>query len=115
MPFPIRISRQAASDIEAVLTWTLDNFGEAMRAEYESLIRLALIDIARGPDAARRRPELHDAARTFHIARLGMHARHFLLFRLTTDGVVEIGRVLYDGMDLASHPPPEYGQRGTGD
>jgi toxin ParE1/3/4 len=108
MPSRIRISHQAARDIQAVLDWTLENFGPAKRAEYEDLIRRALTEVACDPEAGHRRPELHEAARTFHIAGRGKRARHFLLLRVAADGVVEIGRLLYDGMDLASHLPPEY-------
>ena len=31
--------------------------------------------------------------------------RHFLLFRIATDGCLEIGRVLHDSMDLKRHVP----------
>lgn len=107
-PFKIRVSPQAERDIEEVLAWTLDNFGEGKRAEYESLIRLALKEVAHNPDIGRSRPELHERARTLHIARPGKRARHFFLLRIVDDNLVEIGRFLYDGMDLASHLPQGY-------
>lgn len=105
MPFQIRISAQAQRDIEDALAWTLKEFGESKYDEYRELIREALVDIAMNPDAARRRPELHASARTFHIARRGRRARHFLLLRVAPDGIVEIGRLLHDGMDLQLHLP----------
>ncbi|MBX3387547.1 MAG: type II toxin-antitoxin system RelE/ParE family toxin [Phycisphaeraceae bacterium] len=110
MPFEIRVSDRAWRDIDDVLAWTRSNFGERQREEYWALILEALSDIARDPETARRRPELHEKARTFHIARSGRRARHFLLLRILDGNVVEIGRLLYDGMDLASHLPSEYGQ-----
>ena len=108
MAFQLRISAQARRDIEEVLAWTLHEFGETKYDQYRDLIRRALIDIARNPDLAHSRPELHGAARTFHISRRGKRARHFFLLRLADDGVVEIGRLLYDGMDLSSHLPAGY-------
>lgn len=69
------------------------------------------MDIAADPDRAgsHDRPELTDAARTYHLRRsrdrvgkaVGRvhRRRHFLLYRVR-DGRVEIGRVLHDGMDL---------------
>lgn len=108
MPFQIRISTQARRDIEEVLAWTSREFGATQYDEYRSLIREAIEEIARNPEAARRRPELHESARTFHIGRRGRRARHFFLLRVANDGVVEIARLLYDGMDLASHLPEGY-------
>ena len=34
--------------------------------------------------------------------------RHFLLFRVSSNREIEIGRVLHDSMDLASNLPDEY-------
>lgn len=111
MTFQIRISKQAQSDIEEVLAWTLREFGERKYDEYRALLKQALIELAGDPESARRRPELHKSSRTFHIARRGKRARHFFLLRIADDGVVEIGRLLYDGMDLAEHLPPGYKTR----
>ncbi len=108
MSLQVRISGQAQRDIEAVLAWTLREFGEQKYDEHRGLIRLAILEVAQSPGAGTRRPELHEAARTFHIARRGRRARHFLLFRVADGGIVEIARLLYDGMDLASHLPPGF-------
>lgn len=105
MAFQVRISAPARRDIEEVLAWTYREFGEAKYDDYRALIREAIEAIARNPDAARRRPELHESARTFHIARRGRRARHFFLLRIAPDGVAEIARLLYDGMELSSHLP----------
>ncbi|MGZ3383204.1 MAG: hypothetical protein ACXVBB_23545 [Isosphaeraceae bacterium] len=63
-------------------------------------------------------PEIAAAARTYHLRNsrdrvkksIGrvQRPRHFLLYRTTDDGKVEIGRVLHDGMDLTRHLPVEY-------
>ena len=64
------------------------------------------------------RPEIAAAARTYHLRNsrdrvrksIGrvQRLRHFLLYRTTDDGKVEIGRVLHAGMDLTRHLPREY-------
>jgi toxin ParE1/3/4 len=64
------------------------------------------------------RPEIAASARTYHLIysrdritkRSGRVARprHFLLYRIRNDGLVEIGRVLHDSMDLPRHLPDEY-------
>ena len=106
----IRVLPAAASDIESVLVETLRRFGTRKYAEYRDLIHAAMKDVAARPDAppAQHRPEIHPLARTFHIGRRGRRARHFFLYRITDDGVIEFARLLYDGMDLARHLPPGY-------
>lgn len=105
MALRLRVSVQAQRDIEDVLGWTLKEFGERKYDEYRELIKEAILKVAQNPESCRSRPELHPSARTFHLATRGRRARHFLLLRVAPDGVVEIGRLLYDGMDLASHLP----------
>jgi toxin ParE1/3/4 len=108
MPFRIHVSNQARRDIAEALAWTRDRFGEDKEEEYWDLILAAFADLARDPEKARRRPELHPQARTFHIARRGKRARHFLLLSIAEPDTVEIARLLHDSMDLASHLPQGY-------
>jgi toxin ParE1/3/4 len=84
------------------------------------LIGIAIKDLA--VDAERSgsvaRPELAGSCRTYHLthsrqraARAGARVRrprHFLLYRPTDDGVLEIGRVLHDSMDLDEQIPEAY-------
>jgi toxin ParE1/3/4 len=71
------------------------------------LIREALSDIVARPlmPPAKPSPEIHSSARTFHIARKGKSARHFFLYRVVSEEVVDIGRLLHDSMDLRRHLP----------
>ena len=110
MSHPIRILPAVRDDIEDALHFTLRKFGERKYHAYRDLIRAAIEDIAANPDTprARHRPEIHPKARTFHIGRRDQRARHFFLYRVADDGVVEFARFLYDGMDLAQHLPPDY-------
>jgi len=107
MSFRIRFSKAAVQDIQQVLTFTLEEFGERQYQEYRELIRLALADIASNPlrPTSKHRPELHRNARTFHISRQGKRARHFLIYRIMPDKVVDVARLLHDSMDLRRHVP----------
>ncbi|HZW31460.1 MAG TPA: type II toxin-antitoxin system RelE/ParE family toxin [Isosphaeraceae bacterium] len=119
-----RLSPRAERDIEAILEWSHEHFGERGRLRYEALVMRAIFDVAADPDRAgsHARPEITAAARTYHLrhsrdhvsAAIGKvrHPRHFLVYRLLDDGRVEIGRVLHDVVDLKRHLPDEYRARG---
>lgn len=111
MSFTLRFSNRAVQDIENVLAYTLAHFGSRKHEEYKTLIREALSDIASDPHraAAKRRPEIHPDARTFHIGRRGRRARHFFLYRVASDQFVDIGRLLHDSMELPRHLPDGFG------
>jgi toxin ParE1/3/4 len=111
---------RADRDIEAILEWRHEHFGERGRVRYEALLTRAILDIAAEPErpGSQARPEIAAAARTYHLwlsrdhvdPAIGKvrHPRHFLLYRIRDDGRVEIGRVLHDTMDLKRHLPDEY-------
>ncbi len=114
------IAPAAAADIESILGWSDEHFGESGRLRYEALLVQAIFDLAEQPErpGVHCRPEIAKRAGTYHLlnsrdrvaAALGRvkQPRHFLLFRVRADGAVEIGRVLHDSMDLAQHLPDEY-------
>ena len=105
MSWSLRILDHAAQDIEAVLTVTWRSFGEVQYEAYRRLIHDALVEIATDPCGARvrARPEIHEQARTLHIGRIGKPARHFFLFRIAEDNVVEVARLLHDRMEIRRH------------
>ena len=114
--FEIRLAAPARADIESVLLWGLDQFGDAVALRYEALIHQALLDIAEDPhrSGARPRPEIMDGVFTYHLwhsrdrirSSIGLvrRPRHLVVFRLR-DRVVEIVRSLHDARDLARHMP----------
>jgi toxin ParE1/3/4 len=122
-----RLSPQAEQDIEAILVWTHEQFGEKARLRYEALPTRAILDVAESPERAgsHHRPEIAPSARTYHLRHsrdrvrkaLGrvQRPRHFLLYRITAAGDIEIGRVLHDGMDLNRHLPEDYQPEGRGE
>ncbi len=114
------IAPKVRSDIASILAWTQENFGPQTRQRYGKLIETAIAAIAADPDipGSLQRPEIAKDCRTYHLfharKKVGgrgtriRNPRHFLLYRVTQAGVVEIGRVLHDSMDLEQHLPEEY-------
>lgn len=109
-----RLSIEAQQDVIDILAWTQENFGEAARRRYGTLLVAAMRDISARPDrvGSAERPELGTGVRSWHL-RLSRESgrtetgivqqpRHFLIYRIDNDMVV-IGRVLHDVMDLAQH------------
>lgn len=114
-----RLSPAAEQDLETILAWAHEQFGEDARLRYEALLVQAILDVAADSErpGCQDRPELAENAFTYHLAfsRDQVTARgrvrrprHFLLCRTTSDGTLEVGRVLHDSMDLARHLPEEY-------
>src|ERR1700677_2072827 len=89
-----RLSPQAEHDIEAILEWTLKEFGEKVRRRYEALLTRAIMDVAEEPDrgGSSARPEIAVTARTYHLrysrdrvrkSTGKIHRpRHFLVYRI---------------------------------
>ena len=114
------LSPAAERDIVSILAWTHEHFGEQARLRYEALVVQAIVDVVE--DAERpgnvSRDEISRVARTYHLWHSRNHVdkalgrvhrpRHFLIYRFTDKRQIEIGRVLHDSMDLASHLPAEY-------
>lgn len=116
--FRYRLSEAAQGDVLDILAWTDERFGEAARLRYESLIVSALRDVARQPErpGSLALPELGTDVRSWHLRLSRERAnpgegivrrpRHFLVYRLEP-GLVVVGRVLHDAMELARHLDPE--------
>lgn len=117
--YEVRLAFTAQRDIKAILNWSRAEFGEIAAARYKALIKQALRDIGAGPErpGSEECPEiLIDGARNYHIGfsrgrvkgERVKASRHFLLYRRGGEHVIEVGRVLHDARDLASHIPEEY-------
>jgi toxin ParE1/3/4 len=114
------IAPRARDDIASILAWTQQNFGPPMVRRYAQLIAIALSQVEANPELAGSEPrsEIADSCRTYHLffsrkaaGQAGgrvRRPRHFLLYRLTETGTVEVGRVLHDSMDWEAHMPEEY-------
>lgn len=110
MPRHVRLSEPAQDDVVEVLLYTLDQFGRAQFDAYDQLIEKTLNEIAEAHDQppAKQRPELMPNVWVRPIRKPGQHARHMLIYRVTNDGTIEIGRLLHDAMDIERHLPEDY-------
>ena len=113
----LRLSAAARADIVALLAWSAERFGDRARDRYETLLATALADLANDPMrlGSAARPELGDSIRSYHLRHSRARAaggegpvgrpRHLVLYRLDGAGIVEVGRVLHDAMELDRHMP----------
>lgn len=117
-----RLSAQAEQDVLEILAYTERQFGAAARRRYETLLVTALRALAADPDrlGSVARPELGEGIRSYHLRHSRTQAarqsekvrqpRHLVVYRRLPNGVIGVGRILHDGMELARHRPASYGE-----
>lgn len=105
----IRLGDEAESDFAHILKTTKDKFGERQLDVYRVMLSEAIAALEAGPDllGSVARDEILPNLRTLHVARKGRRGRHFIIYRAAPDNVIDVVRILYDGMDLVRHIPPE--------
>jgi toxin ParE1/3/4 len=93
-------------DLANILRWTTENFGARQSRLYRDTIVQAIKELANGPDIAgsKAHNEIGPGVRTLHVARHGRRGRHFLLYRIVSERIIEVGRILHDSMDLRRYP-----------
>jgi toxin ParE1/3/4 len=106
----LRIAGAAEADFEAIIAWTLEQFGDAQAAIYAETLSSAVQLLVAGPaqPGVKARPEIGRSLFTLHVARNGRRGRHFVLFRVAADPVhrqIDVLRILHDSMDLGRHLP----------
>lgn len=111
----VRLTLSARDDIASILAWSYQQFGEQARQRYQALIIAAIRDAAAASDDPRlvERPELGERVVTWHLSNSRFRStggrvsrpRHFLVCRFD-GGVLVIGRVLHDAMDVGRHTDP---------
>jgi toxin ParE1/3/4 len=115
-----RLSTAAERDIVQLLAYAGANFGEIARRRYQRLLATALRNIAADPERLCTviRTELGNGVRSYHLRHSRDHARgehgivqrprHLLLYR-AGPGVIGVGRILHDAIELERHLPANYG------
>jgi toxin ParE1/3/4 len=116
-----RLGALAEADIVSILARTDDRFGEGARQRYEILLMISLRDITSDPGrlASSSRPDIGPMVRSYHLRHSRDRARaiggfvrqprHLLLYRAITPGIIGVGRVLHDAMEVERHLPTDYG------
>jgi len=115
--FNRRLTVPVRADIADALSWSRQYFGEQGRDRYEALIFAAIDDIVRSPEHPASKPHTRHGTgvRSWHLRLSRNHVppevgrvespRHLLFYRVMR-GVVVIGRLLHERMDLRRHLPP---------
>lgn len=105
----VRLGAAAELDFVNIVRWTLENFGARQSRLYRDTLLRSIGELADGPDiiGSKARDDIARGVRTLHVARHGRRGRHFLVYRVAAGSVIEIGRILHDGMDLQRHLPFE--------
>lgn len=103
----IRLARQAEIDYFRILHASAERFGSGQADIYEGHLIAALTALEAGPElrGSVARADIPSDLRTFHLARLGVSARHLICYRAREGGVIEVLRILHDAMDLPRHIP----------
>lgn len=106
----VRIAASAEADFEAIVAWTLEQFGDVQARVYAETVSTAIQALATGPvqPGIKARPEIGKDLFTVHVARNGRRGRHFVLFRTYSDPNhrhIDVLRILHDSMDLVRHVP----------
>jgi toxin ParE1/3/4 len=101
----VRLGEQAERDFMDVLQWTTKTFGAQQAQTYQTTLEESIQELADGPviTGARSRNDILRGTYTIHVARHGRRGRHLLLYRVVSDRVIEIARILHDSMDLRRH------------
>jgi toxin ParE1/3/4 len=104
----VRLTDQAAQDVEEILEWTLEQFGPLQVDIYTDVINDTLEDLTEGPESLGVRWPLEWGKNVaiLHVARNGRKGRHEVVFRVDErTRIIEVLRILHDSMDLARHIP----------
>jgi toxin ParE1/3/4 len=108
----IRLAGQAEQDLLDITQWTAENFGTRQAEHYAETIALAIEALHDGPEilGAKVRDEIGTGIRTLHVARQGRKGRHFVAFSVSEGHIINVLRLLHDGMDLAKHLPEDHNE-----
>jgi plasmid stabilization system protein ParE len=91
--YTLRLSRQAARDVEHILQYTYETYGERQRHIYAAALHEAFETITGNPGLGHRRSDLSARHRAFTVE------QHVVIY--TVSGrLVNVARVLYGGMDF---------------
>lgn len=108
-PWRVRLGAVAKKDFARILKYTKDSLGERQAAVYKAALLKTIAKLAAGPDTSgsHAREDLGPQMRTLHVARDGRRAPHLLVYRASSDEVIEILRILHERMDLPRHVADE--------
>ena len=97
--YTLRLSRQAEQDIESILQYTYETYGERQRQLYADALHAAFETITGTPGLGHRRPDLSERHRAFTVE------QHVVVY--TVSGrTVYVARILHGRMDFTRRVRP---------
>jgi toxin ParE1/3/4 len=93
---PYRLAPRAESDLEDIWLYTLENWSAEQADRYHNQIMAAIEGLAGGGKQGRPIDDIRPGYRKLAVA------SHFLFYRITDAGVIDIVRILHQRMDAAS-------------
>jgi len=91
--YTLRLSRQAEQDIESILQYTYETYGERQRQRYADALHEAFETITGTPGLGHRRSDLSERHRAFPVE------QHVVVY--TVSGrTVQVARILHSRMDF---------------
>jgi len=101
-PWKVRQTQGARQDRASIVRWTIRQFGPRQAQTYAETIALAMAALRDGPNTigVKRRDDLPPGILTLHVARNGRKGSHFIVFRVSGERIIDVLRILHDGMDL---------------
>jgi toxin ParE1/3/4 len=91
--YTLRLSRQAEADIESILQYTYETYGEQQRQIYSEALHEAFETITDNPGLGHRRSDLSERHRAFNVE------QHVVVY--TVSGrTVNVARILHGRMDF---------------
>jgi toxin ParE1/3/4 len=94
--YTLRLSRQAEADLESILQYTYETYGEQQMYIYSTALHEALEAIADNPGIGHGRPDLSERHRAFRVE------HHFVVYTVSGQ-TVNVSRILYERMDFTRH------------
>ena len=92
----LHLSRQAERDIEGILQYTYETYGDAQRQVYAAALDQALATITGNPGLGHGRPDLSDRHRAFNVE------QHVVVYTVSGQRI-NVARVLHGRMDFTRH------------
>ena len=95
-PRTYRLSPQAERDLEGIWRYTFENWSAEQANRYHNQIMAAIGGLANGSRQGRPIDDIRPGYRKLAVA------SHFLFYRITDAGIIDIIRILHQRMDAAS-------------
>jgi len=94
--YTLRLSRQAEADLESILQYPYETYGERQRQIYADDLHEAYETITGNPGLGHRRPDLSERHLAFHVE------HHFVVYTVSGQ-TVNMSRILYERMGFTRH------------